>query len=358
VTSVLMTVDAVGGVWQYSVDLGRAITRAGITPTLAVMGPPPTTAQRNDATRAGVDVIHGRYRLEWMPDSSADVDRAGRWLLELERALQPDVIHLNGYAHASLPWSRPVLVVAHSCVRTWWKAVRQETPPASLDRYTAAVRDGLVAARTVIAPTAAMLAELKAEYSAPARGHVIPNGSPLASKANRGNLPPKDPLIFVAGRVWDEAKNVAALCAIAHQLPWPVYIAGDRQGPDGIVDALPSVHSLGKLSTGAIQGWYRRASIYALPARYEPFGLSILEAACAGCALVLGDIASLRENWGGAAMFVPPDDRDALASVLHTLIAQPARRLALARAAQQRASAFTIDRTADAYLRTYEALAI
>ena len=34
-----------------------------------------------------------------------------------------------------------------------------------------------------------------------------------------------------------------------------------------------------------------------LPARYEPFGLSILEAALSGCALVLGDLPSLRELW-------------------------------------------------------------
>ncbi len=33
-----------------------------------------------------------------------------------------------------------------------------------------------------------------------------------------------------------------------------------------------------------------------LPARYEPFGLSVLEAALSGCALVLGDIPSLRES--------------------------------------------------------------
>ena len=59
-----------------------------------------------------------------------------------------------------------------------------------------------------------------------------------------------------------------------------------------------------------------RAAIYALPAHYEPFGLSILEAAMSGCALVLGDIPSLREIWGDAAVFVHPDNRDAVARCL------------------------------------------
>ena len=63
---------------------------------------------------------------------------------------------------------------------------------------------------------------------------------------------------------------------------------------------------LGRLSAGELADWYARAAIYALPARYEPFGLSALEAALSGCALVLGDIPSLREIWGDAALFVPP----------------------------------------------------
>ena len=57
--------------------------------------------------------------------------------------------------------------------------------------------------------------------------------------------------------------------------------------------------------------WLRRATIFALPARYEPFGLSALEAGLAGCALVLGDIP-MREVWHDAAMFVPPEQPAAL----------------------------------------------
>ena len=46
----------------------------------------------------------------------------------------------------------------------------------------------------------------------------------------------------------------------------------------------------GQLTTAEVRNVINTASIYALPARYEPFGLSILEAALSGCALVLGDI--------------------------------------------------------------------
>ena len=102
-----MTTDAVGGVWRYSVDLGRALRTRGFAPTLAVMGPAPSGAQADEAAAAGLPVIHGDYRLEWMPDAAADVQRAGWWLLSLADTLRPEIVHLNGYAHAALPWAQP-----------------------------------------------------------------------------------------------------------------------------------------------------------------------------------------------------------------------------------------------------------
>ncbi len=42
---VLITADAVGGVWQYSVELAAGLSRLGIETVLAVMGPSPSPAQ-------------------------------------------------------------------------------------------------------------------------------------------------------------------------------------------------------------------------------------------------------------------------------------------------------------------------
>lgn len=47
---ILTTADAVGGVWRYTVDLGRELRARGVRLTVAVMGPPPTQAQRDEAT--------------------------------------------------------------------------------------------------------------------------------------------------------------------------------------------------------------------------------------------------------------------------------------------------------------------
>ncbi|HEY9463980.1 MAG TPA: glycosyltransferase family 4 protein [Vicinamibacterales bacterium] len=353
---ILTTADAVGGVWRYTMDLGRALRVRGVRSTVAVMGPPPTPAQHREAREAGLDVIDRPYRLEWMDDPWRDVEQSGEWLLELEHQIKPTLVHLNGYAHAALPWRAPVMVVAHSCVRSWWRAVRGESAPSSIDRYSAAVNAGLRAAGAVVAPSAAMGAALEAEYGMPLKVRVIPNGGPASARGLSDRAVAKERMVFAAGRVWDEAKNVKALSAIASSITWPIYVAGDDRSPSGEVCAAPGVHLLGHRPPHELANWYRRASIYALPARYEPFGLSVLEAASAGCALVLGEIPSLREFWDGAAKFVPPDDHAALSSAVQQLIERPDERRAAAHVAAARARDFGIDRTADAYLQVYETL--
>ncbi|HEX6533328.1 MAG TPA: glycosyltransferase family 4 protein [Gemmatimonadaceae bacterium] len=353
-TKVLMTVDGVGGVWTYAMELARALAPRGVEVVLAAMGAPLTPAQRSEARACpNVRVEEGRYRLEWMPDPWLDVRRAGRWLLELEARERPDVVHLNGYAHGALAWRAPVCVVAHSCVLSWWRAVRGGDAPAEWDRYRAAVRRGLDGAALVIAPTRAMLDALVECHGPVTESLVIPN----ARDAARFAPGRKRPLVLSAGRLWDEAKNVAALDRVAARLPWAVYIAGDRRGPDGVERTFRAARALGRLDEAAVASWMAAASIYALPARYEPFGLSALEAALAGCALVLGDVPSLREVWDDAALFVPPGDDDALARTLRSLIADDARRAALAAAARDRATRYGPARMAEAYANAYALLA-
>jgi len=98
------------------------------------------------------------------------------------------------------------------------------------------------------------------------------------------------------------------------------------------------------------------AAIFAAPARYEPFGLGILEAAASGCALVLGDIVSLRETWAGAAVFVPPDDKAGWHASLRELIADSDRRRHLSEAARQRAQSFSREVMARGYAALYNEL--
>ncbi|HEX5385262.1 MAG TPA: glycosyltransferase family 4 protein [Gemmatimonadales bacterium] len=376
---VLLTADPIGGVWTYAVELARALSGglgggAPMEVCVAVMGAALRPDQRRDlAGLPGVEVRECRYRLEWMPDAWADVDAAGDWLLSLEREIAPDVIHLNQFAPGVLPWRAPRLVVAHSCVCSWWRAVHGVAAPPEWDEYRLRLGAGLAGADLVIAPTRAMLAALEREHGPLAAAAAIPNARaartpPLA----RGARAQKEELILAVGRLWDEAKNVGMLAQLAPELEWPVYLAGDTQHPSGRAagsdgaerdgaapDRTGAGHAgsaarfLGRLDAPVLARWLRRAAIYALPARYEPFGLSVLEAALAGCALVLGDIPSQRELWDGAALFVKPDDADTLRGVLRTLMVRGEMRRALADAARRRARSFTVERFAMAYRAAY-----
>lgn len=350
---VLMTTDTVGGVWTFTLELCAGLAARGVEVLLASMGAPVRPAQREQIEAlAGVTLHESTFALEWMRDPWLDVARAGEWLWSLEQDFRPDVIHLNGFAHAVLPWSAPVVVTAHSCVLSWWSAVKHEPIPSSWQRYEEMVRTGLHAATWVTAPTRWMLEELIRHYGPLHSASVVANGrQPLLTAASE-----KEPFILSVGRIWDEAKNIGALEPIAADLPWPIRIAGDATAPDGTQHRYSILRMLGSLSSAELAAWYARASIYVLPACYEPFGLSILEAASARCALVLGDIPSLRELWQGAAEFAPPHDPHALRAALLGLINNPTRREELVGAAAKRAQAFSSEQTTQAYLQLYERL--
>jgi glycosyltransferase involved in cell wall biosynthesis len=293
--------------------------------------------------------VEGHFKLEWMEHPWHDVAEAARWLLQLEGLISPDVVHLNEYAHATLPWKCPVLVVAHSCVLSWWQDVKATHVPNEWSHYRRHVRRGLHAADWLIAPSHAMAAAVQRHYDVSDSIEVIYN----AADGSRFAPGDKHPFIFSAGRLWDDAKNIQALAAVAHAVSWPILVAGERQSPDGTSHECGELRFLGQLGADDVAARMASASIYALPARYEPFGLSILEAALSGCVLVLGDIPSLREIWGPAALYVNPDDHKQLAATLECLIANPAWRIALARAARARAVWFSPERMADRYMAAY-----
>jgi glycogen synthase len=347
---VLMTADAVGGVWTYVLELARALLPFNVEVVVAVKGGQRLSADQRAAARlANVRLFESAFKLEWQEDPWEDVDRAGQWLLGLEAQLNPDVIHLNDFCHGDLPFHAPVLVVGHSCVVSWWEAVRGTELPLQWQRYWSAVRAGIRGADAVVAPPAAMLESLERHYGPLPFARVIHNGRTLEGPEPTG---PRKRLVLAAGRIWDEAKNITQLSKIASRVPWPVAVAGEARGVP-----LPGVKKLGPLKPEELAVWLKRAAIYALPVRYEPFGLSILEAALAGCALVVGDIPSQRELWCGAAELVPPDDPEALASALERLTRDGPLRAAMAAAARRRAARYAPDRMAAGYAGLYLELA-
>ena len=347
---VLMTADTVGGVWTYAMELCRGLKRHGVEVILLSMGRLPDRDQQHEAAQQdNLVLIPTQYRLEWMDDCVSDLLASGDALLTVEQKYKPDLVHVNGYWHARLAHSAPVLVVAHSCVSSWWQACRGTPLPAEWTPYGRWIREALSAADMLVAPTAAFLRDFESHHGLPRRARVIWNGRdgtalPTVTKAN---------LVLAAGRVWDEAKNIRVLCKAARQLDVPVAVAGDTSPPDGSAAELDHVQLLGRLAPAQLARRMAQSAIFAAPARYEPFGLTILEAALSNCALVLGDIPSLRELWEGAAVFLHPEDEDQWSNVLNGLSRAPSSAAELGAKARQRALLYSTQRMADAYHRAY-----
>ncbi|HEV2757558.1 MAG TPA: glycosyltransferase family 4 protein [Actinomycetota bacterium] len=348
--SVLMTADNLGGVWTHALDLVRGLAPLGAEVSLAVMGDPLTEEQRAELERTPLRSWHALdCRLEWMPEPWDDVDRSGEWLRDVAAEVRPDLVHVNGYAHAAPGWRAPVVLGAHSCVVSWWRAVKGHVP-GDLAEYSRRVTEGLHAADAVVAPTRWMLESLTESYGWSGRGAVVPNG-----RGGTFTPRPKEPLVVTIGRVWDDAKNVAALDAVAGDVPCELVVVGSGVHPAS--GAQTAAHHAGRMPPHEIAELLGRAAIFAEPARYEPFGLAALEAGLAGCALVLGDIPSLREVWGDAAVFVAPDDHAALRDALARLASDPAECTSWGDRARERATGYTLDRMAAGYDALYRSVA-
>lgn len=352
--TVLMTADTVGGVWTYALDLISGLAPLGVKVHLATMSNALSRSQHEAVERLDNLVLHeSTFKLEWMDNPWAEVEAAGDWLLSLEEEIEPDLIHLNNYAHGNLPWQAPLLMVGHSCVLSWWQAVRGENAPEPYNKYASMVREGLEAADIVIAPSKAYQADLQRLYGPLHPVKVIGN-----ARNKEGFFPAKkEEYILSIGRLWDEAKNINACQQAAENLPWPIEVAGEATHPAGGRDAeCPQLKILGQLLPEEIAEKLSKAAIYVLPARYEPFGLSVLEAALSGCALVLGNIPSLRENWQGAALFVDPDNPEELQEKISFLIRNPRQRQRMGGLALQKGREFGISQQALQYFQQYDQL--
>lgn len=348
---VLISTDAVGGVWDYAITLATELREHGHETLLAAVGSPAPgrLAQLPD----GVEVISRAYRLEWMPDAAADVKAAGEWLSEVAGLWGADVVHLNQMAYGAREFGAPKIVVVHSDVLSWFSEVQGTEAPPEWQAYATWVGRGLAGADVVVTPSMYQSKLAERHYGRGA-DRVIHNGArPPASEPARRT----EPLVVAAGRAWDEAKAMSVLDAAAGRLGAgapPVHVIGEVDGPRG--EHFTARHALahGRLERSEVDDWMSRASIYVGTSLYEPFGLAPLEAALRGCALVLSDLESFREIWDGCAVYYPAGDDEALAHELAELAPDLARCAQLGNAARTRAlRRYTAERFTTAYLELY-----
>jgi glycogen synthase len=367
---VLVTADTLSASWIFTRELVTGLVTRGVRVTLVSFGEIPLPEQT-----AWMDHLHGleyrptAFRLEWMQEAEDDLPESAAYLAALVRELRPHVLHLNQMCYGDLPVDVPRVLMAHGDLLTWNQAVQDHTlhdrAPRSgreLRWYRETVIRGMSAADAVVAPSAWMLDCISACYGEPRRGEVIyPGRNPIFFNPYVN----KDDCVLAVGRVIDASKQVFLLTQEAH--PVPVCIVGaEHTVPVPRIPIRADVKLTTNQTNVAIRGaqteaqlraLYSRASIFAATARYEPLGMSALEAAFSRCAIVANDIPSFREIWGDAALYFRTNDGASLAESIRKLNSDRSMRRAYAELAYTRArERFTTKRMIDEYLQLYRSL--
>jgi len=362
---VLVTTDTISGVAGYTRELVSGLVSRGIQVTLVSFGeiPLPEHTRWMDGLH-GLDYRPTAFRLEWMQEGESDFADSSQFLTALVRETRPDLLHLSQFCHGSLPVDVPRVVFAHGDLMTWSLSVHGHEPKSTrwLKRYKDRVAAGLAGATTLISPSRWMVELLGHCYGYVPDSRVIYNGrNPIFFNPYAG----KEDSVLAVGRMLDAGKQVHLLTH--HRHPLPVCIVGEHAG---ITPPRLPIRADVKVATDDVQLslkgpqtdsqlrlLYSRATVYAATPRYEPLGMSTLEAALSRCAIVANDIPSFREIWADDAVYFKANDAASLALTIRELAEDRELCRSYANRAYQRArDRYNHKRMIDEYLSLYRGL--
>jgi glycosyltransferase involved in cell wall biosynthesis len=241
----------------------------------------------------------------------ADHPRVDRWLPAA------DVVHGTNYVVP--PTRRPASVT----VNDTWCMRHPRTCAPTIAAAVATVRRAVGRGAWVHVSTEWVAGEVRDLYGAE-RVRVVPFGVPPVLDA--GPSPVDGPYVLAVGSPTDPRKGHDVLERAMRDLPGVELV---QIGPDRWVDE-PTKAAL-----------LRGATVLAFPSRDEGFGFPALEAMSVGVPVVASRAGAIPEVVGDAALLVPVDDADALASALRTAIEDDDVRRRLVAAGTARIAAFT-----------------
>ncbi|MCD0443739.1 glycosyltransferase [Glycomyces sp. A-F 0318] len=235
-----------------------------------------------------------------------------------------------------------------------------------LERYPAPVRDRILAAYPRFDAIATVTEADAAAYRAALpecadRVRCVPNSIPPAAAPSALT----EPVVMAAGRLTGMKGLdvlIEAFDLLAADFPeWRLRIYG--RGPEEArLRAMVAERGLeGRVelpgAVAPLDAEWGRASIAAIPSRYEPFGLVIVEAMAAGlpvvCTAVKHGPLELVDD-GENGLLVPPKRAEPLAEALRRLMSDPALRRRLAAGGRRTASRYEPDRIVERHLELFE----
>lgn len=204
--------------------------------------------------------------------------------------------------------------------------------PATRSRFFRSEREALAACRGVVVTSSFTARRLRA-FDVPAtRIRVVrPGTEPVEPAAGPTGAEP--PLLLCVGsvvprkgqrelvRALSRLREASWICVCVGSLERdPAYVA-TVEGLIGEAGLHDRVRCVGEVDSAALDGWYRRASLFVLPSHYEGYGMALADALAHGLGVVSTTGGAIPDTVpAGAATLVPPGDVGALANTLRALL--------------------------------------
>jgi glycosyltransferase involved in cell wall biosynthesis len=200
---------------------------------------------------------------------------------------------------------------------------------------------------------------------APERLRMVANGVDTDLYRPNPAFTRRENEILCVGRASDPNKGIKTLIEALAQLPPEVTLTlVDEDTPDNTgrkrareLGCEERLNLVGRLPTDTLVRLYQRATLVAVPSRYEGFGLPAVEAMACGTPVVACRAGALPEvvNVGGGGILVERDDPTDLARGIRTLLGKPSHRAELGGRGRERiAAAYAWPRVAEATAAVYE----
>lgn len=180
-----------------------------------------------------------------------------------------------------------------------------------------------------------------------ANQHVIPNPAP-AVKTKREKFANDDPTLLFLGAiiekkgVFDLLEAVAGLRDYYPRLRLVLAGTGAAQAQvkerAQALGIAPQVEMPGWIDAQARDAWLAKANVFVLPSYYEGLPMSVLEAMAAGLPVIASDVGGIPEviEHGVDGLLIVPGDVADLVRSIERLLADPALRESMGRAAQRK----------------------
>ncbi|MGZ4610098.1 MAG: D-inositol-3-phosphate glycosyltransferase [Actinomycetes bacterium] len=387
-----------GGMNVYVVELSRRLAALGVQVDVI------TRATSSDLPPAveltpGVTVRHvtaGPFEGLAKEDLPAQLCAVTAGLMRIEAVREPgwyDLIHshywLSGQVAwlAAERWDVPLVHTMHTMAKVKNLTLADDDSPEPVAREIGEAQVVAAADRLVANTDEESKALIELYDADPGQVVTVPPGvdldlfrpGPAAAARRRLDLPGDAQVLLFVGRIQPLKAPDVLLRAVARLLARQpslrdrlvVAVVGGLSGsglarPDslkglaGELGLADVVRFTDPVPQAELPDWYRAADLTVVPSYSESFGLVAIESQACGTPVVAAGVGGLRTavRDGVSGVLVDGHDPEDYARVLGDLLADPARRRALGRAAISHAAGFSWTATATGMLDVYgEALA-